>query len=89
MGKEAKLTPKPMIRIGHRPILWHIMRYCAYYGVQPSQTSKHWFDAETFMGLMRLRGLESNAPDRYAEAFYARKLALELNERQATMGEGT
>jgi LmbE family N-acetylglucosaminyl deacetylase len=36
-----------------------------------SQRSKHWFDEETFKGLMRLRGLESNA--RYAEAFIARK----------------
>ena len=39
-----------------------------------SQRGKHWFDDETFRGLMRLRGLESNA--RYAEAFYARKLVL-------------
>ena len=24
--------PKPMIRIGHRPILWHMMKYYAHYG---------------------------------------------------------
>lgn len=42
-----------------------------------SQAGKHWFDQETFMSLLRLRGLESNAPERYAEAFYARKLALD------------
>ncbi|MFZ2171873.1 MAG: sugar phosphate nucleotidyltransferase [Methylococcaceae bacterium] len=24
--------PKPMVNIGHRPILWHIMKYYAYYG---------------------------------------------------------
>lgn len=42
----------------------------------PSQTGKHWFDAETFRGLMRLRGMEAIAPERYAEAFVARKLAL-------------
>jgi hypothetical protein len=36
-----------------------------------TQRSKHWFDEETFRGLMRIRGLESNA--RYAEAFVARK----------------
>jgi len=40
----------------------------------PSQSSKHWFDAETFRGLMRLRGLESNT--RYAEAFVARKTVI-------------
>jgi LmbE family N-acetylglucosaminyl deacetylase len=42
----------------------------------PSQASKHWFEAETFLGLMRLRGLEVNAPERYAEAFVARKVKL-------------
>src|SRR5512136_780682 len=24
--------PKPMVRIGYRPILWHVMKYYAYYG---------------------------------------------------------
>lgn len=41
-----------------------------------SQRSKHWFDQETFLGLMRLRGVESGAPGLYAEAFYARKTVL-------------
>jgi len=41
-----------------------------------SQGSKHWFDMETFRGLARIRGNECRAPERYAEAFYARKLAL-------------
>ena len=39
----------------------------------PSQAGKHWFDRETFVGLMRLRGMEGVAPSRYAEAFTARK----------------
>ena len=41
-----------------------------------SQRSKHWFDAETFRGLARLRGIECRAPERYAEAFFGRKIAL-------------
>ncbi len=41
-----------------------------------SQRSKQWFDAETFLGLARLRGMECRAGERYAEAFIARKLAL-------------
>jgi len=41
-----------------------------------SQRSKQWFDAETFFGLARLRGMECRAPERYAEAFFARKLVL-------------
>jgi LmbE family N-acetylglucosaminyl deacetylase len=41
-----------------------------------SQRSKRWFDAETFLGLARLRGMECRAPERYAEAFFVRKLVL-------------
>jgi LmbE family N-acetylglucosaminyl deacetylase len=41
-----------------------------------SQAEKQWLDAETLRGLLRLRGMEANAPERYAEAFYGRKLVL-------------
>jgi LmbE family N-acetylglucosaminyl deacetylase len=41
-----------------------------------TQRSKHWFDPQTFLGLMRLRGMECNAPSGYAEAFYCRKLTI-------------
>jgi LmbE family N-acetylglucosaminyl deacetylase len=41
-----------------------------------SQRSKQWFDTETFLGLARLRGMECRAPERYAEAFFGRKLVL-------------
>lgn len=41
-----------------------------------SQRSKDWFDRETFCAVARLRGMECRAPDRFAEAFYARKLRL-------------
>lgn len=41
-----------------------------------TQRSKQWFDAETFFGLARLRGMECRAPERYAEGFIARKLSL-------------
>ena len=39
-----------------------------------SQRSKDWFAADTFRGLMRLRGLESRSQSGFAEAFHARKL---------------
>jgi LmbE family N-acetylglucosaminyl deacetylase len=39
----------------------------------PSQRSQGWFDEATFQGLMRLRGIECNAADGLAEAFYSRK----------------
>ncbi len=41
-----------------------------------SQRSKRWFEEETFLSLMRLRGMECNAPSGYAEAFYSRKIVL-------------
>jgi len=41
-----------------------------------SQRGKHWFDRETFLGLMRLRGMEANSPSAYAEAFHASKVVL-------------
>jgi LmbE family N-acetylglucosaminyl deacetylase len=37
-----------------------------------TQTNKHWFAPETFLSLMRLRGVE--CATQYAEAFYCRKL---------------
>ncbi|MBV6433907.1 MAG: hypothetical protein IANPNBLG_04141 [Bryobacteraceae bacterium] len=41
-----------------------------------SQHAKRWFEKDTFLSLMRLRGMECNAPSGYAEAFYCRKLVL-------------
>jgi LmbE family N-acetylglucosaminyl deacetylase len=44
--------------------------------VYASQRAKAWFTAETFRGLARLRGVESNSPSGYAEAFHVPKLVL-------------
>lgn len=41
-----------------------------------TQRSKAWFDADTFRGLARLRGIECNAPERFAEAFCGRKVMI-------------
>jgi len=41
-----------------------------------SQRTKRWFEENTFFSLMRLRGMECNAPSGYAEAFYCRKVVL-------------
>lgn len=43
-----------------------------------SQLGKRWFEEETFLSLMRLRGMECNSASGYAEAFYGRKLCLNL-----------
>jgi LmbE family N-acetylglucosaminyl deacetylase len=41
-----------------------------------TQRSKPWFADDTFLSILRLRGVECNAPQRYAEAFYCRKMLL-------------
>ena len=41
-----------------------------------TQRAKHWFKEDTFLSLMRLRGMECNSLSGYAEAFYCRKLVL-------------
>lgn len=41
-----------------------------------SQRDKTWFDREAFMALLRIRGVECNAEEGFAEAFYSRKLVL-------------
>jgi LmbE family N-acetylglucosaminyl deacetylase len=43
-----------------------------------TQRSKDWFTEETFLGLLRLRGIECRANDGYAEAFHARKVLFPL-----------
>jgi len=41
-----------------------------------SQRSKLWFTEDAFYSILRLRGIESNSPNRYAEGFYCRKATL-------------
>ena len=42
-----------------------------------SQEGKHWFSEDTFLAIMRLRGIESNSPSKYSEAFYCKKMVLQ------------
>src|SRR5581483_2242393 len=39
-----------------------------------TQSGKGWFTESTFSSILRLRGVESNAPEGHAEAFYSRKI---------------
>ena len=32
LGELTEDVPKPMVKIGYRPILWHLMKYYAHYG---------------------------------------------------------
>jgi LmbE family N-acetylglucosaminyl deacetylase len=39
-----------------------------------SQRGKSWFTEDAFASILRLRGIECNAPGKYAESFYCRKM---------------
>jgi hypothetical protein len=49
-----------------------------YFRVFKTQHEKHWFSHELFLAILRLRVVEANGASGYAEAFYCRKLLLEL-----------
>ena len=44
----------------------------------PSQHSRHWFTPDTFRATARLRGIECNAPEGFAEGFHCRKSVLAI-----------
>jgi len=41
-----------------------------------TQRERRWFTSDLFFAVMRIRGMESNAPSRLAEGFYGRKVVL-------------
>jgi len=64
-------TPNCYVRLSEDVVEQKLQGLCEIF---KSQSTKPWFTADTFRALMRLRGVEANAG--FAEAFYARKLAL-------------
>ncbi len=52
----------------------YVLRY------YPSQRSRSWFSASVFSAMLRLRGMEANAPSFQAEAFYGRKICLNFRD---------
>jgi hypothetical protein len=42
----------------------------------PSQRQRGWFSPDTFWSLLRLRGVESASPTRFAEGFHCHKAVL-------------
>ncbi len=51
--------------------------------VYDSQSSRDWFTPDTFMAILRLRGVECRSASGYAEAFYGRKLRISASGRDA------
>jgi LmbE family N-acetylglucosaminyl deacetylase len=45
-----------------------------------TQSNKAWLTEDTFQAILRLRGVECAAADKYAEAFYCRKFMCELKQ---------
>lgn len=39
-----------------------------------TQRDKQWFSENLFFSILRMRGMESNSPSKYAEGFYCRKI---------------
>lgn len=48
----------------------HILQHFA------TQGERHWFTPDLFYAFLRLRGMESRSPSKYAEAFYCRKITV-------------
>jgi LmbE family N-acetylglucosaminyl deacetylase len=69
LGRPSLFVPLPE-RLAGRKVALLLEHY-------PSQRHRGWFEAATFRGLMRLRGMECNAEDGMAEAFFGRKLVLD------------
>ncbi len=51
----------------------HLVRYFG------TQARRDWFTEDLFLSLLRLRGMETPASTRYAEAFYCKKVVLGLS----------
>lgn len=66
-------TPSAYIELTRRQVERKIQILLGSYR---TQHAKRWFTADTFRGLMRLRGIESGAASGWAEGFHASKLLL-------------
>ncbi|MCI0401176.1 MAG: PIG-L family deacetylase [Gammaproteobacteria bacterium] len=66
-------NPNVFVHLSNRICTQKIDYLMAYFA---TQTDKHWFTRETFEAILRLRGIESRAPENFAEAFYCRKLVV-------------
>jgi glucose-1-phosphate cytidylyltransferase len=63
LAEETEIKPKPMVEIGGRPILWHIMKHYARYGVREffvalgyrgDVIKRYFVDQYTFSGSMTI-----------------------------------
>jgi LmbE family N-acetylglucosaminyl deacetylase len=64
-------TPNFFVRLDEDLCLRKTAFLCEHF---QTQSNRHWFTEDTFLSLMRLRGIECAASTKYAEAFYSRKI---------------
>ncbi len=69
LGAPNLLVPLTSAQVDRK--VGHLMDHFA------SQRAKRWFTDDLFRALMRLRGMEANAPDGHAEGFYAHKVIVQ------------
>ena len=34
LAEETKIKPKPLVKIGKKPIIWHLMKIYSFYGIK-------------------------------------------------------
>ena len=34
LAEETKIKPKPLVKIGRKPIIWHIIKIYSHYGIK-------------------------------------------------------
>ena len=66
-------SPNAFVPLTRDELRWKIDLLLACFASQKQRT---WFTKETFEAIARLRGIECNAPEGFAEAFYLRKARL-------------
>ena len=79
LSEETDVRPKPMVQIGGRPILWHIMRHYEHYGLRDfvialgykgSHVKKYFLDYISLNGSLTIDfetgGVKSHAEDKPA-----------------------
>jgi LmbE family N-acetylglucosaminyl deacetylase len=66
-------SPNLFVPLSHQVVAGKVQLLMTHFA---SQRCNQWFSGDTFRGLLRLRGLECNAPSGYAEAFYCRKVVV-------------
>jgi LmbE family N-acetylglucosaminyl deacetylase len=68
-------VPNVFVPLKHQICVDKINKISSYF---KTQKNKHWFTEELFFSTLRVRGMECSSNTRYAEAFYCRKMSLEL-----------